>query len=242
MDYLLFVWTFLLLLTAVVCALPFHGGGREARNWRWLGALFFTAALLRAWTLLFSEVTLSPLWARMPNVLVLVCSSIALIAAWRFSARRLPQAGLALPIGAGVLLCVLHPGPESPWLRWLIWAPSLLLLAKAILRKSWPRRAYYSSGSRFLAAGLLLFAFFDPLVAVYTRAADAELALQGAVFWGLRIPLFFAITAACAFVLFGAWLARHERESNRIPGASVHSRTDLWTCIGGHSRGGLADR
>ena len=220
MDYLLFVWTFLLLLTAVVCALPFHGGGREARNWRWLGALFFTAALLRAWTLLFSELALSPLWARMPNVLVLVCSSIALIAAWRFSARRLPQAWLALPIGAGVLLCVLHSDPESPWLRWLIWAPSLLLMAKAILRKSGPRRGRNSSGSRFLAAGLLLIALFDPLVAVYTQAADAEFAIQGAVFWGLRIPLFFAMTAACAFVLFGAWLARHERESNGIPGAS----------------------
>jgi hypothetical protein len=28
MDYLLFVWTFLLLSTAVVCSFPFHGGGR----------------------------------------------------------------------------------------------------------------------------------------------------------------------------------------------------------------------
>jgi PAS domain S-box-containing protein len=220
MDYLLFVWTFLLLLTAAACFLPFGGGGREARNWRWLGAFFFTAALLKAWTLLFSEVTPSGLWVRMPNVLVLICSSVALIAAWRLSARRLPQAWLALPIGAGVLLCVLHPGPESPWLRWLIWTPSLLLAAKAILRKSGPRRGYHSSGSRFLAAGLLLFAFFDPLVAVYAGAADAELALRGAVFWGLRIPLFFALTTACAFVLFGAWLARRERESNEVPRAA----------------------
>ena len=117
MDYLLFVWTFLLLLTAVVCASPFHGGGREARNWRWLGALFFTAALLRAWTLLLGEAMPPPLWVRVPNGLVLVCSIVALITAWRFSARRLSPAWLALPIGVGALLCVLHPGPESPWLR-----------------------------------------------------------------------------------------------------------------------------
>ncbi len=220
MDYLLFVWTFLLLLTATACSLPVRWVGREARNWRWLGAFFLAAALLKGWTLIFSEVTVSPLWARMPNVLVLVSSSVALIAAWRLSARRVPQAWLALPIGAGVLLCILHPGPESQWLRWLMWTPALLLAAKAILRKSGPRRGYQSSGSRFLAAGLLLLALFDPLVAAYAGAARAEFALQGTVFWGLRIPLFFALTTACVFVLFGAWLARRERESNVDPRAA----------------------
>ena len=220
MDYLLFVWTFLLLLTALVCAFPFHGGDREARNWRWIGALFFSAALLRAWTFLWLEVTPFPLWARVPDVLLLVCFSVALIAAWRFSGRRLPPAWLALPIGAGALICILNPGPESSWLRWLIWTPSLLLVAKMILRRSGPRRGHQSNGSRFVAAGLVFLALFDPLVAVYAEAKDAEPASLGTAFWGLRIPLFTTITAACAFVLFGAWLARQDRDSNGIAEAS----------------------
>ena len=220
MDYLLFVWTFLLLLTAAVCAFPFHGGGREARNWRWLGAFFFTAALLRAWTLLLGDAMPRSLWARVPNGLVLICSLVALIVAWRFSARRLSPAWLALPVGVGALLCVLHPGPESPWLRWLMWAPSLLLVARAILSNPRLRRGRHRSAPRFLAAGLFLLAFLDPLVVVYTHTSDAGWESRGAFLWSLRVPLFVAVTAACAFVLFGAWLARLERESDGIVGAS----------------------
>jgi PAS domain-containing protein len=220
MDYLLFVWTFLLLSTAVVCSFPFHGGGREARNWRWLGALFVTAALSSAWTLLLGDAMPPSLWARMPNALVFVCSIIALIAAWRFSARRLSPAWLALPIGVGALICILHPGPESPWLRWLIWTPSLLLVAKAILVTSGRRPRHHTSASRFLAAGLFLLAFLDPLVIVYTHTSDAEWESRGGFLWSLRVPLFVGVTAACAFVLFGAWLARLERESNGSARAS----------------------
>ena len=177
-------------------------------------------ALLRAWTLLWFGATPSSLWTRVPNGLVLLCSSIALITAWRFSSRRLPPAWLALPIGTGTLICILDPGPESPWLLWVMWAPSLLLAAQAILRRSGFRRGRHSIGSRFLAAGLLLLAFCDPLATVYLEAADAEFALQGAVYRSFRIPLLVAITAACALVLFGAWVARLERESNETPGAS----------------------
>ena len=217
MDYLFFVWTLLLLLAGEVSAFPIRGG-REARNWCWLGALFFTAALSRAWTLLWWEPTPSPLWV--PNGLVLVCSSIALIAAWRFSAQRLHPAWLALPIGAGVLVCVLHP--DSLWLRWLMWAPSLLLVATAILSKSGARSEHHASAYRLLAAGLFLLAFFDPLVAVYTHGGDTKLESRVAVLWSFGIPIFVAVTAACAFVLFGAWLARLERESNGTAGASYN--------------------
>ena len=218
MDYLFFVWSLLLLLTAEVSVFPIRTGGREARNWRWLGALFLTAALSRAWTLLWWEPTPSPLWARVPNGLVLVCSSIALIAAWRFSARRLHPTWLAPPIGTGILLCVLQP--DSSWLRWLMWAPSLLLVAAAILSKSGARSGHHASASRFLAAGLFLLALFDPLVAVHAHSGGAELQSRADFLWSFRIPISVAVTAACVFVLFGAWLARLERESNETAGAS----------------------
>jgi hypothetical protein len=60
----------------------------------------------------------------------------------------------------------------------------------------------------------------DPLVVVYAHTSDAERESRGAFLWSLRVPLFGAVTAACAFVLFGAWLARLQRESNGIAGAS----------------------
>ncbi len=219
MDYLSFVWSFLFMLTASVCAFPPHASVQEATRWRWLGAIFICAGLLRMWNLLWCWVTPSPMWTWVPNGLILVGSSVALIAARLFAPRHLSPAWVALPIGAGALLCIVHPGDDSSWLRWVMWAPSLAVLAVVILLNPDARSAYRLSASRFLAGGLFLLALFDPIV-VYTNWRDVPLESIGSVLWRSRLPEGLAVTAACVFALIGAWLTRLGRESDAMARAS----------------------
>jgi PAS domain S-box-containing protein len=218
MDYFCFVWTFLLLLTAMVCAFPLREGGQEAKKWRWLGGLFLAAALSCAWKLSWFVTTPAASSTWVPNLLVLATFSAALITTCKFAAWRISPALLAAAIGTGALLCVRYPGTASSWLLWLVWTPPLAVLASVIFLSRSRRRAV--GAPRFLAIGLFGLAVCEPIVSVYLREGSAPAARPGpsALSFPLLAPI--AMTMSCFFVLVGAWLARFGRGAGGIVRAS----------------------
>jgi PAS domain S-box-containing protein len=220
MDYFCFVWTFLLLLTAMVCAFPLRESGREAQKWRWLGGLFLAAALSCGWKLSWFVTTPAASSAWVPNLLVLATFSAALITTCKFATWRISPALFTAAIGAVALLCLTYPGAESPWLLWLVWTLPLAVLASVISlgRSRWS--AGHVGVSRFLAVGLFLLAVCEPIVSVYLREGGVPTAHPGPSSLSLPLLALIAMTIGCVFVLAGAWLARFGREAGGIVRAS----------------------
>jgi PAS domain S-box-containing protein len=217
MDYLYFTWTCLLLLAAMFCGFTLRG--REATKWRWLGGMFFAAAIWWAWSLFWSGATPARTWAWVPSGLLLACFSAALIAASRFANWRLSRAWLMFLICVGTLLCITYPGAASWWLRWLLWTPALVVVAWTMYSRRTSWCGDLASAPAFLAAGLCALALLDPLVSIQVRQVNLPPG-EPASLLAFRIPIVVAMTAACVSVLIGSWLTRLGAESSGILRAS----------------------
>ena len=97
MDYLTFVWAFLLSLSAVVCLIPNRRTTR--RGWSALGGSLLFAALLRGWQFLWCGEAVPAQWDWVPALLLTTACFCAFEAARGFSEKRVSPAWLAVPAG-----------------------------------------------------------------------------------------------------------------------------------------------
>src|ERR1035437_7235905 len=130
MDYLAAVWIFLLEIAGVICLVPNKRMNRA--GWTSLGFTLLAAALLRAWPLIHCDRVMHAGVLSMPLLMLVGAGCSALYTARRISGDSLSRLLLLAPLllGAGLWLA-LSPWSALSFGRWLIWAPSLCLVAWA---------------------------------------------------------------------------------------------------------------
>ncbi|MFZ4777267.1 MAG: hypothetical protein ACOYM3_18020, partial [Terrimicrobiaceae bacterium] len=122
MDYLTFVWSFLLALCAVICLLPNRPGLRL--GWSSLGGTMLCAAALRSWEFLWCGQAIPSSLTATPLFLVAAAGALALVAARQFSGGMIPSMLALAPPAAGFTLWFFASQSSAMDLeRWSIWLP-----------------------------------------------------------------------------------------------------------------------
>jgi PAS domain S-box-containing protein len=205
MDYLTFVWSFLLALCALVCLIPNrHAAGS---GWRWLGGAMICAALLRAWQLVWCGQPEPSALAHAPVFLIVLAAVLAVLAAAAFSRGTLPRVLAAVPLAIGGYLWIAPPasGPMS-LAHWAIWMPAFLCAALAVFMVSRNEGGESRGAHRLLAAGLAILATLKPMPSVYLASSQIEGETLRSVLTSTSLLWIVVTTIACAFIVSGAWI------------------------------------
>lgn len=219
MDYLTFVWAFLLSLSGIVCLIPNRRTSR--RGWISLGISLMCAALLRAWQFLWCGEPVPAHLDSIPALLLTVASFTAFWAAKGFLAKRIALAWFALPAGIA-LVCWAAGGPAFfvERAQWVLWAPALLCAAFAVFLLSRTESGEARSASGLLAVGLLILAFLKPMPSVYSQTSHAKEETLRALLSSSQLLPALVTTIACAFLLAGSWITYRLSRMSAIPAMS----------------------
>lgn len=219
MDYLTFVWAFLLSLAGVVCLIP--NRRTTKRGWISLGVSLMCAALLRAWQFLWCGEPVPMHLDWIPALLLAVASLSAFWAAKGFLAKRIALAWFALPAGVSVM-CWAVGGPAFfvERAQWTLWAPALLCAAWAVFRLSRTESGEARSACGLLAFGLLILAFLKPMPSVYSQTSHAKEETIRALLSSSQLLPALVTTIACAFMLAGSWITYRLSRMSAIPAMS----------------------
>jgi len=216
MDYLTFVWVFLLSLSAVVCLIPNRRITR--RGWNALGGSLLFAAFLRGWQFLWCGETVPAQWDWVPAVLLTVAFFCAFEAARGFSEKRISPAWLLVP--AGITAACWVVGGTTFFVgraQWVLWAPAMLCAAWAVFLLSRSESGEARSACRLLAAGLAILAFLKPMPSVYSPTSQAkEETIRALMASSLLLPALIT-TIACAFLIAGSWITYRMSRMSAIP-------------------------
>jgi len=194
MDYLVFVWIVLHLLSAASAA---RRRLRSGKRWMLFAGAIFLAALIKFWVLAW--VGNPPPLDVSGNLWTIGAAVLAVASGSRFWKSRIPAALTVLPATAGgVIWAVVGPGCTE-LLRWLVWFPSFGFLGVAVIasntRKGWPKFRSWTLG-----LGLCVLALTGPVQSIEWPSDDAGLA----AWWSARI-LAVLLTVSCAFMLDAVW-------------------------------------
>jgi len=216
MDYLTFVWSFLLSLSAVVCLIPNRRTTRK--GWPALGAALLCAAILRSWQFIWCGEPVPSHWGWVPAFLLTSASFCAIQAARGFSEKRFSGAWFVVPAGiAATCWAVAGPAFFVERAQWVLWAPSLFLATWSVLSLSRIKSGEARSACRLLAAGLAILAFLKPMPSVYSPTSHArEETIQALVASSQLLPALIT-TIACAFLIAGAWITYRMSRMSAIP-------------------------
>ncbi|MEI6491944.1 MAG: PAS domain S-box protein [Verrucomicrobiota bacterium] len=216
MDYLTFVWSFLLSLSAIVCLIPNRRTTR--RGWTALGAALLFAALLRSWQFLWCGEPVPSHWDWVPaSLLILACFS-AIEAARGFSERKIPVAWLIVP--ACITAACWAVGGAAFFVeraQWVLWAPSLLFAASSVVLLSRSESGEARSACRLLAAGLAILALLKPMPSVYSPTSHAREETIRVLMVSSQLLPAIITTIACAFLLAGSWITYRMSRMSAIP-------------------------
>ena len=209
MDYLSAVWGFFLVVAGVTCLVP----NRMAKQpgWAPLGGALLAAALLRCWPLLWCGQSPPAQVYGTPLLLIIFSTFLTLLSARKFSGNAIPHFVLGIPLILGALLWWTKasgshaPFPFLQWARWLIWAPSLVVLACSLYLRFKKKPGMTRSGSLPVSGGLALLAFLDPMPSVYYALHKGDSELSNIVLLGTNKFAAALTTAACLLLLRGAW-------------------------------------
>lgn len=216
MDYLTFVWSFLLSLSAVVCLLPNRRTTR--RGWAALGTALLCAAALRSWQFLWCGEDAPAQWEWVPAFLLTSASFCAVAAARKFSGRRISAAWFVVPAGVAAA-CWAGAGPAFFVVRaqWVLWAPSLILATWAVVSLSRSESGEARAACRLLAAGLAILAFLKPMPSVYSPTSHAREETLRALLASSQLLPALITTIACSFLIAGAWITYRMSRMSAIP-------------------------
>ena len=216
MDYLTFVWAFLLSLSAVVCLIPNRRTTR--RGWSALGGSLLFAALLRGWQFLWCGEAVPAQWDWVPALLLTTACFCAFEAARGFSEKRVSPAWLAVPAGI-TAACWAVGGPTFfvERAQWVLWAPAMMCAAWAVFFLSRSESGEARSAYRLLAAGLAILAFLKPMPSVYSPASHAREETIRALLSSSQLLPALITTIACAFLLAGSWITYRLSRMSAIP-------------------------
>lgn len=216
MDYLTFVWSFLLSLTALVCLLPNRRTTR--RGWTALGAGLLCAALLRSWEFFWCGATIPSHLEWIPPLLLTLAAVSAVGAARGFLRKRISVAWLALPVVmAAACWAVGGPGFFVERSQWVLWAPSLLCVAWSVHLLSRSEAGEARSACGLLAAGLVILALLKPMPSVYSPTSHAREETIRALLVSSQLLPAIITTIACSFLLAGSWITYRLSRMSAIP-------------------------
>ncbi len=205
MDYLTFVWSFLLALCAIVCLIPNrHPGGRE---WKWLGGALICAAALRSWQLIWCGQPEPAALALAPFLLVVLTSALAILAAAAFSSGAIPRLLAGAPVVIGAYLWLAPPASGvMASAHWTVWMPGFLCAALSLLMVSRREGGEAREASRLLAAGLAILAALKPMPSVYLTSSQIEGETLRSMLTSTSLLWIVVTTIGCAFAIAGAWI------------------------------------
>ena len=213
MDYFTAVWGFLLVVAGMTCLVPSRMAKRP--GWAALGGALLAAACLRCLPLIWCGRNPPSQMVGAPLLLIILAAFLALLAARRFSEQALPYPLLGIPLLLGAFLWWLMPsdGPASwlQWARWLLWAPSLGVVAALLFFQSKKKPGVARSGSHLVAWGVLLLAFLDPMPAVYLAFHKGDSELSNIVLMGTNKFAAGLTTLGCLLLVRGAWICFRQR-------------------------------
>ncbi len=205
MDYLTFVWSFLLCLTAFVCFIPARKDVR--RGWTFLGLTFLSAGLLRSWQFFWcgDPAPMHSQW--IPSALFIIASLCAWEAARRFALRKPSAAWMILPVLIAVVSWVAL-GPEFfvAQAQWWLWAPALLVAAFSVFSVARLETGEVRSSGMLLAGGMVILAIMKPMPSVYSPTSHAHEETLNALLRSPQLLPALLTTIACAFLLAGSWI------------------------------------
>ena len=216
MDYLTFVWSFLLALSALVCLIPNRRTTR--RGWAALGVSLLCAALLRSWQFLWCGAVVPSHMEWIPPLLLTLAGFFAVVAARGFLEKRIPAAWLFAPVGIAAV-CWVSGGPAFfvERAQWVLWAPSLLCAAWSVHLLSRSESGEARSAGGLLAAGLVILAFLKPMPSVYSPTSHAREETIRALLMSSQLLPAIITTIACSFLLAGAWITYRLSRMSAIP-------------------------
>ncbi len=216
MDYLTFVWSFLLALSALVCLIPNRRTTR--RGWTALGASLLCAALLRSWQFLWCGAVVPSHMEWIPPLLLTLAGFFAVVTARGFMEKRLSAAWLVAPAGIAAF-CWVSGGPAFfvERAQWVLWAPSLLCAAWSVHLLARSESGEARSAGRLLAAGLVILAFLKPMPSVYSPTSHAREETIRALLMSSQLLPALITTIACSFLLAGAWITYRLSRMSAIP-------------------------
>ncbi len=216
MDYLTFVWSFLLALCAVICLIP----GRQALPFGWaaLGGTMLCAAFLRSWQFVWCGQAVPAQLDVVPLILITAAGILALFAARQFSGYLIPRSVAMVPPAAALALW-LFTGRSSSLEpeRWLIWTPALFCLAWSVYHLSKSRTGEEKSGTRLLAVGILLLAVLKPMPSIYSANSQVREEMIRSVLTSTNLLLVALTTIACAFIVGGSWISYRLSRLSAMP-------------------------
>lgn len=216
MDYLTFVWSFLLALSALVCLIPNRRTTRQ--GWTALGASLLCVALLRIWQFLWCGAVVPSQMEWIPPLLLTLAGFFAVVAARGFLGRKISVAWLVAPLGIAAV-CWVSGGPTffvEP-AQWVLWAPSLLCAALSVYLLSRSESGEARSAGGLLAAGLVILAFLKPMPSVYSPTSHAREETIRALLMSSQLLPAIITTIACSFLLAGAWITYRLSRMSAIP-------------------------
>ena len=216
MDYLTFVWAFLLSLSAVVCLIPNRRTTR--RGWNALGGCLLFAALLRSWQFLWCGETVPSQWDWVPALLLTIAFFCAFEAARGFSGKRISPAWFAVP--AAITAACWAVGSPTFFVeraQWVLWAPAMICAAWAVFFLSRTESGEARSACRLLAAGLAILAFLKPMPSVYSPTSHAREETIRALLSSSQLLPALITTIACAFLIAGSWITYRMSRMSAIP-------------------------
>lgn len=203
MDYFLFLSALLLGLSAGVCLSGRANSGNFEQARRPLGLFFAGAALLNLWNLIWQGFPAMAAEAWGVDALESLAAGFALLAAARLAGKRAAWAAPVFAVAAAALLFLFRPDDARFWLRWILWLPSVGILALVVANCEAGSRKFTSLT---LSAGLLALAFADPSQGYSTSlprtggvGSEGWPALLGGLLLAVRI-------AGISAVLVSSWL------------------------------------
>ncbi|MBE2205170.1 MAG: PAS domain S-box protein [Chthoniobacterales bacterium] len=216
MDYLTFVWSFLLGLSGLVCLIPNRRTTRK--GWSALGACLIFSALLRSWQFLWCGAAVPAKVEWIPPLLLTLASFFAVVAARGFLTKMIPRAWLVVPVGIAVG-CLVDGRMDSfiERAQWILWAPSLLFAALSIYRLSRSKSGEARAAGGLLAFGLVILAFLKPMPTVYSPTSHVRDETLRALLMSSQLLPALITTIACSFLLAGVWITYRLSRMSTIP-------------------------
>ena len=213
MDYITAIWGFFLLSAGATCLFP----GRMAKQpgWPLLGGMLLVVGLLRCWPLIWCGQIPPYMMQGLPLLLIIFASFLALLSARRFSEKTLSWFVSGFPLVLGAFLWrSMASGGEAHAMnlaRWLVWAPSLGVLACILMFQAGKALGEKRSGTRFVACGLLMLALLDPMLPIYYSVHKGDSQLSNIILLGAGKFTAMLTTLACLLLIRGAWLCFRQR-------------------------------
>ena len=205
MDYLTFVWSFLLALCALVCLIP--NRHQSMRGWKWLGGALICAAALRSWQLIWCGQPEPAALAHVPLLLLVLASVLALLAAAAFSGGAIPRLLAGAPVVIGAYLWLAPPASGTmASAHWSVWMPSFLCAALSLFLVSRREGGEARGASRLLAAGLTILATLKPMPSVYLASSQIEGETLRSMLTSTSLLWIVVTTIGCGFAVAGAWI------------------------------------